>query len=55
MASENLAPSVISRIMIEIRDIARNPPDGIRYVENEENTVSEIHAVMEGPGTLKIR
>ena len=50
MATENLAPAVISRIMGEIRDLVRSPPDGIKYVENEENTVSEIHATIDGPG-----
>ena len=38
------------RIMGEIRDLVKNPIDGIRYVENDEDTVSEIHAVMDGPG-----
>ena len=38
------------RIMGEIRDLVKNPSDGIRYVDNDENTVSEIHVVMDGPG-----
>jgi len=29
MASENLPPKVVSRLMVEIRDLARRPPDGI--------------------------
>jgi len=49
MATENLAPAVISRIMVEIRDMVKHPPDGIRYVDNEDNTVSEIHGVIDGP------
>ena len=49
MATENLAPQVISRLMGEIRDLVKNPPDGIEYVESEENSVSEIHAVISGP------
>lgn len=49
MASENLAPQVISRLMSEMRDLIRNPPEGIEYVENEENSVSEIHAMIMGP------
>ena len=36
--------------MGEIRDLVKNPTDGIRYVENDEDTVSEIHAVLDGPG-----
>jgi ubiquitin-protein ligase len=50
MATENLAPQVISRIMGEIRDLVRSPPDGVTYTENEDNTVSEIHAIIQGPG-----
>jgi ubiquitin-conjugating enzyme E2 S len=49
MASENLAPQVISRLMSEIRDLIRNPPEGIEYIENEENSVSEIYAMVSGP------
>ena len=49
MATENLAPQVISRLMGEIRQLVRNPPDGIEYVQNDENSVSEIHAIISGP------
>lgn len=49
MATENLAPQVISRLLGEIRDLVRNPPDGIEYVENDEQSVSEIHAIITGP------
>ena len=49
MATENLAPQIISRLMAEIRDLVRNPVEGIEYVDNEENTVSEIHAIISGP------
>lgn len=49
MATENLAPQVISRLMTEIRDLIRTPPEGIEYVENEENSVSEIYATIAGP------
>lgn len=38
--------------MGEIRDLVKNPSDGIRYAENDEDTVSEIHAVMDGPGII---
>ena len=54
MASENLAPQIISRLMNEIRDLVRRPPDGIEYVHNEEEdeSVTEIHAIITGPGTI---
>jgi ubiquitin-protein ligase len=51
MASPNLAPQIVSRLMNEIRDLVRSPPDGIEYVESEDcDTVSEIHAIISGPG-----
>lgn len=49
MASENFAPQIISRLMTEIRDLVRSPPDGVEYCESEENSVSEIHAIISGP------
>lgn len=49
MATENLAPQVISRLLGEIRDLVKRPPDGIEYVENDEQSVSEIHAIITGP------
>ena len=49
MASENFAPQVISRLMGEIRDLVRSPPEGIEYCEGEDTSVSEIHANITGP------
>eukprot|EP01041_Mallomonas_annulata_P009034 gene9034-18713_t len=49
MASENLGPQIISRILGEIRDLVQNPPDGIVYVDNEDSSVSEIYATITGP------
>jgi len=49
MNDVNLAPQVISRILSEIRDLNRNPADGIEFIDNEENSVSEIHSIVTGP------
>jgi ubiquitin-conjugating enzyme E2 S len=49
MATENLAPQVISRLLKEIRDLVKHPSEGIVYQESEENTVSEIFAFIKGP------
>ena len=38
--------------ILQIRDLVKNPPEGVRYTENDENTVSEIHAVIDGPGKM---
>jgi hypothetical protein len=50
MATENLAPQVISRLLGEIRDLVRHSVDGIEYVDSDSDTVSEIHAMISGPG-----
>lgn len=41
---------LLTRIMGEIRDLVKNPFEGVRYTQNDEDTVSEIHAVIDGPG-----
>ena len=50
MSNDNIAPQVITRILREVRDLSRKPPDGIMYVDNTENSVKEIHAIITGPG-----
>eukprot|EP00607_Mallomonas_marina_P000640 CAMPEP_0182428264 /NCGR_PEP_ID=MMETSP1167-20130531/21828_1 /TAXON_ID=2988 /ORGANISM="Mallomonas Sp, Strain CCMP3275" /LENGTH=198 /DNA_ID=CAMNT_0024611041 /DNA_START=152 /DNA_END=745 /DNA_ORIENTATION=- len=49
MATENLQPQIISRILKEVRQLVKSPPDGIVYMENENSTVSEIFATITGP------
>jgi ubiquitin-conjugating enzyme E2 S len=49
MATENLAPQIISRLMGEIRELVRSPPDGVEYVASDDSSVSEVHAFIEGP------
>lgn len=50
----DLAPQTISRLLSEIRDLIRNPIEGISYVESDDNSLSEIHAIISGPGALMI-
>lgn len=49
MATENLTPQVISRLMTEIRDLVRHPAEGIEFVAGESDSVSEIFAIISGP------
>ena len=49
MATENLPPQIISRVMTEIRELARAPPEGIVYEETESSSVTEIYAIIDGP------
>ena len=50
--SENLPPQVITRVLREIRELVQSPPLGITYVPSDDDTVTEIHAQIEGPGML---
>ena len=45
-----MTPQVISRLMIEIKDLIINPPEDIIYIEQDDDTVTEIHAQISGPG-----
>jgi ubiquitin-conjugating enzyme E2 S len=51
MATENLAPQVITRLMGEIRQLVRSKSEGIEYIqdEDEKGLVSEVHALITGP------
>ena len=58
MASENLPPQIISRLMCEIRDLVRKPLVGIEYYDRDtdsgcstepSSSVTEIHASIRGP------
>ena len=41
------------RLMLEIRDLMRRPPEGVEYIEREDsNSLSEIHALISGPGNV---
>ena len=56
MASENLPPQIISRLMTEIRDLVRFPVEGIEYLDKDAtedgsvfSSLAEIHAIIKGP------
>ena len=51
MSSENLPPRVAKLIMREIRQLAKNPPDGVKFVPGDEDCLNEIYADINGPGT----
>lgn len=47
---ENYSPQVIQRLSREIQDLVRTPPEGITYVPNDEESITEIHCDVAGPG-----
>ena len=54
MAGITMTPQVISRLMAEIKDLIINPPEDIIYIEQDDDTVTEIHAQISGPGNANI-
>lgn len=41
---------VVQRLGREIQELVRAPPEGIRFVPNDEETLTEVHAEIAGPG-----
>lgn len=54
MSYENLPPRVAKLIMREIRQLAKNPPDGVKFVPGDEDCLNEIYADINGPGACMI-
>lgn len=48
-ARENLPPQVVQRVARELRRLVVAPLDGIRYVPQDEEQLSEIHVEIRGP------
>jgi len=53
MSSENLPPRTLTRVAREVRDLHKNPPEGIRLVVDSETGVpaslGEVTAEIQGP------
>uniref|UniRef100_K3WZA4 E2 ubiquitin-conjugating enzyme n=1 Tax=Globisporangium ultimum (strain ATCC 200006 / CBS 805.95 / DAOM BR144) TaxID=431595 RepID=K3WZA4_GLOUD len=48
-ARENLPPQVIQRVAREIRQLVVTPLDGIRYLPQDDEQLTEIRAEIQGP------
>uniref|UniRef100_A0A6U1UEC3 E2 ubiquitin-conjugating enzyme n=1 Tax=Vannella robusta TaxID=1487602 RepID=A0A6U1UEC3_9EUKA len=46
--NENIAPSVMRRILNEVADLTRNAPEGVKIIPVEDD-LSEVHAIIAGP------
>jgi ubiquitin-conjugating enzyme E2 S len=44
-----VAPGVVRRIMRELKELDKNPPEGIRIQTNEEDLL-DVTGIIEGPG-----
>ena len=45
-----MAPHIVASLTRQLRQLAKSPPDGIKYVASEDATLNEIYADIEGPG-----
>lgn len=48
-SAENLPPRTLARIAREVRELHKNPPDGVKLVVNEQGSLGEIMAEISGP------
>ena len=43
------SPTVVRRVMRELKDLEKNPPEGIRVRSSEED-ILDLTGIIEGPG-----
>ena len=48
---ENVSPQIIRQVTKELVELQKEPPEGIKVFINEED-ITDIHALIEGPGTV---
>lgn len=48
---ENLAPQILTQIAKQIRKLASDPPEGVKYLPQKQgrHALTEIHAQLDGP------
>ena len=54
--SQNINPRVIGRLNKELKQLMSSPPEGVRFVPGDMDTLTEVHIELDGPGaTLRAR
>jgi ubiquitin-protein ligase len=48
--SQNINPRVIGRLNKELKQLMASPPEGVRFVPGDMDTLTEVHVEMDGPG-----
>jgi hypothetical protein len=48
-----VAPAVIRRVMRELKELDKNPPEGIRIQTNEADLL-DVTGIIEGPGEYRL-
>jgi ubiquitin-protein ligase len=47
-----LNPRVLGRVNKELKELMNSAPEGVRFVPNDMDTLTEVHVEMDGPGTI---
>mmetsp|Transcript_9337 Transcript_9337/g.15862 ORF Transcript_9337/g.15862 Transcript_9337/m.15862 type:complete len:188 (-) Transcript_9337:416-979(-) len=47
--SQNINPRVIGRLNKELKQLVASPPEGVRFVPGDMDTLTEVHVEMDGP------
>lgn len=47
---QNINPRVIGRLNRELKSLTSSPPEGIRFLPGDMDSLSEVHVEMDGPG-----
>ena len=53
-AAENLSPQTMVRLGREIKVLVQSDIEGVKYVPNEEDSMAEVLADLEGPGKIQV-
>lgn len=60
--SQNINPRVIGRLNKELKQLMASPPEGVRFIPGDMDTLTEVHIEMDGPeqtpyegGTFKMK
>ena len=52
--SQNVNPRVMGRLNKELKQLMSSPPEGVRFVPGDMDTLTEVHVEMDGPGKKEI-
>jgi len=47
--SQNINPRVIGRLNKELKQLMATPPEGVRFIPGDMDTLTEVHIEMDGP------
>ena len=52
--SQNINPRVIGRLNKELKQLMSAPPEGVRFIPGDMDTLTEVYIEMDGPGKFSV-